>query len=92
MQAYEGALQADDTRLLLSPNSQFFQYFNNAFGKTDGAAPPSSQPAKPAERPNAPAGDSESEAPEQGAATGGAATPERDVSAGGSVPQAPQAP
>jgi len=92
MQAYEGALQADDTRLLLSPNSQFFQYFNNAFGKTDGAAPPSGQPAKPAERPNAPAGDSESETPEQGAATGGAATPERDVSAGGSVPQAPQAP
>jgi modulator of FtsH protease HflC len=92
MQAYQEALQADDTRLLLSPNSQFFQYFNNAFGKTDGAAPPSGQPAKPAERPNAPAGDSESEAPEQGAATGGAATPERDVSAGEGLPQAPQAP
>ena len=32
MQAYEGALKAGDTRLLLSPNSQFFQYFNDANG------------------------------------------------------------
>jgi len=94
MQAYEGALQADDTRLLLSPNSQFFQYFNDAFGKAGqgGAAPPSGQPAAPAERPNAPAGDSESETPERGAAAGGTAMPERDVSVGDSLPQAPQAP
>ncbi len=33
MQAYEGSLRPGDTRMLLSPNSQFFQYFNNAFGK-----------------------------------------------------------
>ncbi|MGH6833877.1 MAG: protease modulator HflC, partial [Methyloceanibacter sp.] len=94
MQAYEGALQADDTRLLLSPSSQFFQYFNDAFGNAGqgGATPPSGQPAEPAEKPNAPAGDGESEAPEQGAAAGDAATPERDVSAGESLPQAPQAP
>ena len=31
MQAYEGALKAGDTRLLLSPDSQFFQYFNRRF-------------------------------------------------------------
>ncbi|MEX1061025.1 MAG: hypothetical protein WED13_08385, partial [Methyloceanibacter sp.] len=94
MQAYEGALQADDTRLLLSPNSQFFQYFNDAFGKAGqgGTPPKSDQPAEPAERPNAPAGDSESQTPEQGAAAGGAAMPERDVSVGDSLPQAPQAP
>lgn len=94
MQAYEGALQADDTRLLLSPNSQFFQYFNDAFGKAGqgGATPPSGQPAEPAERPNAPAGGSGSETPEQGAAAGGGASPERDVLNGDSLPQAPQAP
>jgi len=94
MQAYESALKGGETRLLLSPDSQFFQYFNNAFGKTgqDGASPPSAQPAKPAERPDAPAGDSESEAPERGAAGQGAVLPERDVSGGVSHPQAPQAP
>ena len=32
MQAYVGALKAGDTRLLLSPDSQFFQYFNE-FGR-----------------------------------------------------------
>jgi len=94
MQAYEGALQADDTRLLLSPDSQFFQYFNDAFGKAGqgGTPQPSGQPAEPAEKPNAPAGDTDGEAPEQGAAAGGAATPEHDVSGGDSVPQTPQAP
>ena len=39
MQAYQAALQSDDTRLLLSPNSQFFQYFNDsAGGGPQGAA------------------------------------------------------
>jgi len=39
MQAYQAALQSDDTRLLLSPNSQFFQYFNDsAGGVPQGAA------------------------------------------------------
>ena len=32
MQAYQSALQSDDTRLLLSPTSQFFQYFNDSAG------------------------------------------------------------
>jgi len=34
MQAYEASLKAGDTRLLLSPDSEFFRYFNSA-----GAAP-----------------------------------------------------
>jgi membrane protease subunit HflC len=68
MQAYEGALKANDTRLLLSPDSQFFQYFGDAFGRAQAA--PSGTPAAPAapeETPQAPAED-ESEALEQGAA------------------------
>ena len=38
MQAYEGALQSGDTRMLLSPDSQFFQYFNDATGSARGAS------------------------------------------------------
>jgi modulator of FtsH protease HflC len=50
MQAYENALKAGDTRLLLSPDSQFFQYFNDPSGKngeTGGgeAAKPQSPPS-----------------------------------------------
>jgi membrane protease subunit HflC len=95
MQAYEGALKAGDTRLLLSPDSQFFQYFNSAFGKSGGgASAPSGEPTKPAEpaKPNAPAGDSESEMPQQGATGDVVPRPQQDVSAGESVPEAPQAP
>lgn len=40
MQAYKGALKSGDTRLLLSPNSQFFQYFNDASGKNYGSTSP----------------------------------------------------
>jgi membrane protease subunit HflC len=32
MQAYETALKSGDTRLVLSPDSQFFRYFNNSMG------------------------------------------------------------
>lgn len=40
MKAYEGALKANDTRLLLSPNSEFFQYFGGPTGwKGEGSAP-----------------------------------------------------
>jgi membrane protease subunit HflC len=46
MQAYETSLQAGDTRMLLSPNSEFFQYFNDAAGKHTEAGK---------DRPNAPA-------------------------------------
>ena len=37
MQAYKGALKSGDTRMLLSPNSQFFQYFNDASGESQGS-------------------------------------------------------
>ena len=50
MQAYENALKPGDTRLLLSPDSQFFQYFNDSSGKNGGtgggeAAKPQSPPS-----------------------------------------------
>ena len=88
MQAYEGALKPGDTRLLLSPTSQFFQYFNNAFGK---AAPEA--PAKPA----SPSGTSESPAdsaqqPEPGDTGASAVLPERDASSSESVPPASPTP
>jgi membrane protease subunit HflC len=41
MQAYQGALKSGDTRMLLSPNSQFFQYFNDANGGSQGSGSPS---------------------------------------------------
>ena len=33
MQAYETGLKSSDTRLLLSPNTEFFRYFNNPAGR-----------------------------------------------------------
>ena len=59
MQAYEGAFKSGDTKLLLTPDSQFFRYFNNSFGKTgaDGTGAPAAQPANPSEPPKAPADD-----------------------------------
>jgi modulator of FtsH protease HflC len=57
MQAYETGLKPGDTRLLLSPDSQFFQYFNDATGgvKEAGqtATPPPSLPAEPKPVPEA---------------------------------------
>jgi len=76
MQAYEGALKPEDTRLLLSPDSQFFQYFDNAFGQE--SAPPPEAPAKPEVSPEAPGGTG---LIEQGAAAGDP-TPQQDSSAG----------
>jgi membrane protease subunit HflC len=46
MQAYEAGLRPGDTRLVLSPNSEFFRYFNDSMGRAPGGAP----------RPPAPAG------------------------------------
>ena len=43
MQAYEKSMKAGDTRMLLSPDSEFFRYFNDPNGK--GTASP--QPARP---------------------------------------------
>jgi modulator of FtsH protease HflC len=72
MQAYEASLKSDDTRLLLSPDSQFFQYFNDDAGKARQAPShrPSPQPAKPAEKPITPTDDGSGQALQQGAATG----------------------
>jgi len=44
MQAYETGMSANDTRLLLSPTSEFFRYFNNAEGTLPPANPPASNP------------------------------------------------
>jgi modulator of FtsH protease HflC len=94
MQAYEGALKAGDTRLLLSPDSQFFRYFNDSFGKTgqSGTGAPAAEPANPTEKPAAPSDDTDGDTLEQGALGNGAPPAERDVSVGGGLPQAPQAP
>ena len=35
MQAYETGLQAKDTRLVISPNSDFFRYFGNPLGRNN---------------------------------------------------------
>jgi membrane protease subunit HflC len=91
MQAYQEALKPGDTRLLLSPDSQFFQYFNSSGGKVPGGTP-SSPPSKPAETPNAPAADTDGETPQQGAATGDATPAERDISAGETPSPGPEAP
>jgi membrane protease subunit HflC len=94
MQAYEGALKAGDTRLLLSPDSEFFRYFNDASGKGGQSAPPkpAAEPVNPAEKPEAPSDDSDGDSLEQGALGNVASPPERDVSVGAGLPQAPQAP
>jgi modulator of FtsH protease HflC len=63
MQAYEKGLPASDTRLLLSPDSEFFKYFNDASGgaatsgKTGEPPAPSSEtkPAPEAATPPPPA-------------------------------------
>ena len=51
MQAYETGLKASDTRLVLSPDSDFFRYFNDPTGQRGrGATPaqPAPAPAQPA--------------------------------------------
>ena len=89
MQAYEASLKSDGTRLLLSPDSQFFQYFNDDSGKTTQppSAVPSPAPSEPADKPAAPTGNGSNPETEQGA-TGGAVQPQHDVSAGQARPEA----
>jgi membrane protease subunit HflC len=41
MQSYEEALQGKDTRVVLSPNSEFFRYFTNATPDASAASVPS---------------------------------------------------
>jgi membrane protease subunit HflC len=45
MQAYEAGLKGSGTRLVLSPNSDFFRYFNGATGRPNGGT--TSTPARP---------------------------------------------
>ncbi len=46
MQAYEAALKPESTRMVLSPDSDFFRYFNDPKGRT---APPRAPAAAPAQ-------------------------------------------
>jgi membrane protease subunit HflC len=52
MQAYEASMKANDTRLVLKPDSNFFRYFNNPSGKppAERTSPPAAAaaPAAPA--------------------------------------------
>jgi membrane protease subunit HflC len=43
MQAYKKVMNADDTRLLLSPDSDFFRYFRNPAGQPDNGQPNQAQ-------------------------------------------------
>jgi membrane protease subunit HflC len=45
MLAYQASLKPGSTRLLISPDSEFFRYFGNDAGT--GAAPPAAKPATP---------------------------------------------
>ncbi|WP_445502982.1 protease modulator HflC [Microvirga sp. G4-2] len=47
MQAYEAGLKGGGTRLVLSPDSEFFRYFNGSAGSPNGGTPstPAPQPA-----------------------------------------------
>jgi modulator of FtsH protease HflC len=44
MQAYENGLRANDTRLVLRPDSDFFKYFGDPVGKGASASAPQSAP------------------------------------------------
>jgi membrane protease subunit HflC len=97
MQAYEGAFKANDTRLLLSPTSEFFRYFNSSTGKPAAAAttPPATEaPVKPTEpmQPNAPGDDSGGDTQQQGAAGEAEPKAEHDASVGAGAPPVPQTP
>jgi membrane protease subunit HflC len=50
MQAYEVGFKSGDTRFVLSPNSDFFRYFNDASGQRNGGGGAAS-PAQPAPAP-----------------------------------------
>jgi membrane protease subunit HflC len=45
MQAYEQGLKSGDTRLVISPDSEFFRYFSNPDGQGTGTAPGSAAAA-----------------------------------------------
>lgn len=51
MEAYQQGLKGSDTRLVISPDSEFFRYFNSSSGRMpeggSGEAPPPATPAAP---------------------------------------------
>ena len=49
MQAYEAGIKSSDTRMLLSPDSEFFRYFNSASGvaPSSRSTPPAASTAQP---------------------------------------------
>jgi membrane protease subunit HflC len=47
MAAYSSALSSQDTTLVLSPNTEFFRYFDNSNGTTPPAPPQAPAPAVP---------------------------------------------
>ena len=49
MQAYEAGIASGDTRMVLSPKSEFFRYFGNSAGK-GLPTPPADTPAAPAQQ------------------------------------------
>jgi modulator of FtsH protease HflC len=90
MQAYEASLKPDGTRLLLSPDSQFFQYFNDDAGKAGPgrtSTSPSPQPSKPAEKPVAPTDGGSGPDPGQGATADREALPQHNATADEATPQ-----
>lgn len=46
MQAYENGLKSADTRLLISPDSDFFKYFSDPHGKSSAAPAAPAQPSR----------------------------------------------
>jgi membrane protease subunit HflC len=92
MQAYQGALKSGDTRLLLSPNSQFFQYFNDSAGGGQATTAAGEAPATtPQAVPESPEDDTTGGAGE-GAASGDGLSPDREASVGEPVPEPSSAP
>lgn len=65
MQAYEAGLRPNDTRMVLSPNSDFFRYFNDPSGRGRPGTP-NSAAAAPAPAPSGPAITGSSGAPATG--------------------------
>lgn len=49
MKAYEIGLGSGDTRMLLSPDLEFFQYFNSSGGQPAPGTKPGEHPTTPAE-------------------------------------------
>ena len=50
MQAYEASMKHNDTRMLLRPDSEFFRYFVDPFGKPRDSAPTPPRVPAPATR------------------------------------------